>query len=167
MKKILLICTAAAALTLAACEQDPQEARDRATNADNAMGTPYIAASSGDPSAQAEQQQQQQQQQRTPEQAIVGGAMVNTPVPSDSPALQNTPAPTVAQATTEAGAAASTCGADQSWVGQDIKSIDLSKITGPVRRIQPGQPVTMDYSDQRLNIVVEPGTARVLEVKCG
>jgi hypothetical protein len=154
MKKLLMI--AAAVLALSACDQNPQEARERATNANEAVEVPSVSGASTP--AQATPQAQS---------GVVGGAMVNTPVSSSSPAMQNTPAPTVAQATAQAGSPASTCGADQSWVGQPLKSIDLSKITGVIRTIYPNQPVTMDYSDQRLNIILEPGTDKVLEVKCG
>lgn len=157
MKKLLMI--AAAVLALSACDQNPQEARDRATNANEAVEVPSVSSASTP--AQTTQQGMPAQS------AVVGGAMVNTPVSGSSPDMQNTPAPTVAQATAQAGSSGSTCGADQSWVGQPLKSIDLSKITGVIRTIYPNQPVTMDYSDQRLNIILEPGTDKVLEVKCG
>ncbi len=159
MKKFLMI--AAAVMALSACDQTPEEARDQATNANNQIEVPVV---SQDPTSTPAQPTQDAVPAQT---AVVGGAMVNTPVSSSSPAMQNTPAPTVEQATAQAGSSASTCGANQSWVGQPLKSIDLSKITGVIRTIYPDQPVTMDYSDQRLNIIIERGTDKVLEVKCG
>lgn len=164
MKKILLI--GVAVLALSACDQNKEEAREHATNANNAIEVPVVAPSSGDPGT-VSQQQAQDDNVRTPQEAIVGGAMVNTPVPASSSAMQNTPAPTVAEATAEAGAAASPCGADQSWVGKSLQSIDLSKVTSVIRTLYPDQPATMDYSEQRLNIIIERGTDKVLEAKCG
>lgn len=50
-------------------------------------------------------------------------------------------------------------------VGQRVpQSLDAD---GPVRIFSTGQPVTMDYNPQRLNIELHPQTRRVVAVTCG
>ena len=147
MKKILMMCVVSV-LALSACDRHKHETRETVSeNADTSLPIPAVTSDSN------------------PGPTVVNTAMVNTPVPQNTPALQNTPAPTMTPASAVPGA--STCGADQSWVGQNLKSIDLSKIKGVIRTLYPDQPATMDYSDQRLDILLERGTDKVLKVSCG
>lgn len=58
------------------------------------------------------------------------------------------------------------CGADQTWVGKKKDDVDMSGFKA-VRVIYPNQPVTMDFSPERLNVILEEGTDIITEVKCG
>lgn len=58
------------------------------------------------------------------------------------------------------------CNANQDWVGKKKDEVDMSGIKA-LRVIYPNQPVTMDYSPERLNVILEEGTDIITEVKCG
>lgn len=69
--------------------------------------------------------------------------------------------------------AAGECNADkaQSAIGQaytDKLAEELRKTTGArvIRRIEPGQMVTMDFRDDRLNIELD-GSGKIARVRCG
>ncbi len=36
-----------------------------------------------------------------------------------------------------------------------------------VRLVQPGQPVTMDYREDRVTVTVDPKTNKVVQASCG
>ncbi len=63
---------------------------------------------------------------------------------------------------------AGTCGAPdlQYLVGQPETVLQTMKFAGPVRIIQPGMAVTMDYSESRLNIEIDR-SGRIDRVTCG
>jgi hypothetical protein len=60
------------------------------------------------------------------------------------------------------------CGASglQGLVGQPRSVLATMKFAGPVRIIEPGMAVTMDYSAERLNIVIGE-TGWIESVSCG
>ena len=70
--------------------------------------------------------------------------------------------------------AATQCNADaaQSYIGQDASEATVAEAkaaagaTGAVRVIQPGQPVTMDFRADRLNVEVDDGNA-IVRITCG
>lgn len=57
----------------------------------------------------------------------------------------------------------------QDWVGKtrgDVQA-EIDALTVPVRVLYPDSPATMDYNPQRINVILEHGTDRVTEVRCG
>ena len=60
------------------------------------------------------------------------------------------------------------CGAPglQGLVGQPRSVLATMTFAGPVRVIEPGMAVTMDYSPNRLNIELDAG-GRITRVTCG
>ena len=70
--------------------------------------------------------------------------------------------------------AAAQCDADaaQSYIGQDASEATVAEAkaaagaTGAVRVIKPGQPVTMDFRADRLNVEVDDGNA-IVRITCG
>lgn len=36
-----------------------------------------------------------------------------------------------------------------------------------VRMVAPGQPVTMDYREERVTVTVDPATKKVVQASCG
>lgn len=57
------------------------------------------------------------------------------------------------------------CG-HQDLIGKNIKDIDQSTLPTPHRVIYPDSPVTMDYNPNRLNVILEKGTDKIIEVRC-
>lgn len=68
----------------------------------------------------------------------------------------------------EPAPAADACGASslQQLVGQPASSLDTMRFAQRMRVIRPGQMVTMDYSEARLNIAVDEAE-RITRVYCG
>ncbi len=72
------------------------------------------------------------------------------------------------------GDAASQCDADaaQAYIGQDASETTNAEAqaaagaTGAVRVIKPGQPVTMDFRADRLNVEIDDGNA-IVRITCG
>ncbi|MBP7002419.1 I78 family peptidase inhibitor [Amaricoccus sp.] len=66
------------------------------------------------------------------------------------------------------GASADACGAAglQSLVGTSVGSLDASALPEPRRVIFPGQPVTMDYREDRLNVEIGKDD-KIARVYCG
>ncbi len=60
------------------------------------------------------------------------------------------------------------CGAAdlQGLVGQPASVLQTMRFGGPVRIIRPGEAVTMDYSESRLNIIINRSD-RIESVTCG
>lgn len=60
------------------------------------------------------------------------------------------------------------CGDYTSFLNKDVRSIDLKSIEAkqPVRVIYPGQAVTRDFREDRLNVEVDQ-SGRVIGIKCG
>jgi len=60
------------------------------------------------------------------------------------------------------------CGAPdlQGLVGQQRSTLDRMRFAVPLRVIEPGMAVTMDYSAQRLNIELD-AAGRIQRVYCG
>lgn len=60
------------------------------------------------------------------------------------------------------------CGAPdlQYLVGQSETVLQTMKFAGPVRIIRPGMAVTMDYSENRLNIEIDD-SGNISRVSCG
>ena len=60
------------------------------------------------------------------------------------------------------------CGAAdlQDLVGQRASVLQTMRFGGPVRITRPGEAVTMDYSESRLNIRIDR-TERIESVSCG
>lgn len=67
-----------------------------------------------------------------------------------------------------AGAASDGCGAAgfQSLLGTSVGDLDANALPEPRRVIFPGQAVTMDYRQDRLNVEIGPGD-KVVRVFCG
>lgn len=61
-----------------------------------------------------------------------------------------------------------TCGAPalQGLVGQSETVLQTMKFTVPVRIIHPGTAVTMDYHENRLNIVID-AAGKISHINCG
>jgi hypothetical protein len=77
---------------------------------------------------------------------------------------QSPPDPGVAEPAPPIGS----CGAGdlQGLVGQPQSVLQTMKFAGPVRIIQPGMAVTMDYSEDRLNILINEA-GMIESVTCG
>lgn len=103
------------------------------------------------------------------------GETVMAPAPptdgaSHAPAAQTTKA---ASAETAGKAEGDTCGADKvkGWMSAeptpDIKA-QIAKAAGdrPIRYYTDGDPITMDYSEARLNVVLGKD-GRITEFRCG
>lgn len=62
----------------------------------------------------------------------------------------------------------SSCGGHGDLVGKTVGSFDLNAIKAEraVRVLKPGDAATMDYSEQRLNIITD-NAGLILEVRCG
>ena len=60
------------------------------------------------------------------------------------------------------------CGASdfQHLVGQSALAAEGLTVPGPVRVFRTGQPITMDYRAERLNVEVD-GRGRIIRVFCG
>ncbi|MFN7023243.1 MAG: I78 family peptidase inhibitor [Pseudorhizobium sp.] len=60
--------------------------------------------------------------------------------------------------------------AAQSLVGKpkptDVEAMQVTKAT-TVRQIEPGQPVTQDFRDDRVTIETDPGSGQVVAARCG
>lgn len=65
-------------------------------------------------------------------------------------------------------AAADTCGAAAFAVliGQDAAMFPVHKQKGPTRIMRPGQPVTMDFIPDRLNVLLDAAD-RIVGFRCG
>lgn len=61
-----------------------------------------------------------------------------------------------------------TCGADGylNLVGQSANILAAMTFPAPVRIIKPGTPITEDYSEQRLNIIVDKKN-KISDFYCG
>lgn len=58
----------------------------------------------------------------------------------------------------------------QSLVGRDkVSDAEAKRLTGAtiVRQIEPGQPVTMDYRQERATIETDPKTGKIARAFCG
>jgi len=77
------------------------------------------------------------------------------------------PAPVAAAASpTVLGPSTTSCDYPSGWVGKKIDR-DAVKATGRVVRIlHPNDPATMDFSPDRLNVIIDKNDI-VTEVKCG
>jgi len=101
------------------------------------------------------------------------GAAPSAPPASSAQPAPGTPAPEAPPATTP-GDATAQCNADaaQSFVGQEAADTTVAQAqaaagaTGAVRVIKPGQPVTMDYRVDRLNVEVDAHNA-IVRITCG
>ncbi len=63
---------------------------------------------------------------------------------------------------------ADTCGARDygNLIGQDVTALEKVLILGPVRVVRPGDMVTMDFREDRINFGI--GTDdKIVEVSCG
>ena len=60
------------------------------------------------------------------------------------------------------------CGASgrQVLIDQPLSAFDRTTVTGPLRIIPPGAPVTMDYSPARLNVETD-ARGRIVRITCG
>ena len=92
------------------------------------------------------------------------------PVPGVTPSPSETPMP--AKSTDDASLAA--CGADKAkaFIGRQDRPTtraDLAKLIGHdnIRWIGPDDAVTMDYSEGRLNVLLDAQKRNIIGVKCG
>lgn len=92
------------------------------------------------------------------------------PVPGVTPSPSETPMP--AKPTDDASLTA--CGADKAktFIGRQDRPTtraDLVKLVGHdnIRWIGPDDAVTMDYSDGRLNVMLDAQKRNIIGVKCG
>lgn len=111
--------------------------------------------------------------------ALLLGACASSP---DSGAASDAAAPgdtaqtpqAIAPAAPAPGDTAAQCNATaaQSFVGQDASDATVAQAqtaagaTGAVRVIKPGQPVTMDFRADRLNVEVDEHNA-IVKISCG
>jgi hypothetical protein len=65
-------------------------------------------------------------------------------------------------------AASDTCGASArgSLIGQPATALERVYILGPVRIIRPGDAITMDFSEDRINFDLD-ATDRIVRIFCG
>ena len=82
--------------------------------------------------------------------------------------VQGTDMPPLGLPETEAAAQADTCGAARFayLVGQPKSAVDRTTFPAGTRVILPGTAVTMDYREERLNVLID-GNAAVERVYCG
>ncbi len=83
---------------------------------------------------------------------LAGCAMTETPPPGSDP-----------------GPGADTCGS-AAWaylIGQPRASAEGAGLPSPHRIYRRGDPVTMDYAPQRLNVEIDPNSGRVERIACG
>jgi hypothetical protein len=154
MKHLLLTCALLMPLALGACDNKKDDDKAASNTQTGVVTVPAVAPAAGEATTSPSPSNSE--------------AMVNTPVPSDTPSMQNTPAPpSIAVGEPNPSAPGGTCNADKSWVGKNIKDVDLSQIHTPVRQLYPDSAATMDYSPERLNIILEHGTDTITEVRCG
>lgn len=94
-----------------------------------------------------------------PEPGVVGGGYPGMPMeePGYDPTMSQHPPIQVETPV---------CG-HQELVGKKITDVDLKSFKGPVRVVYPNSPMTMDYSADRINLIVEDGTDFILQVTCG
>ena len=64
------------------------------------------------------------------------------------------------------------CIADQATllIGQnDLSEAKIKSLTkaSHVRKVGPNQPVTMDYREDRVTVVVDPTTKKIIQASCG
>jgi len=52
-------------------------------------------------------------------------------------------------------------------VGKNISEVDQASYGRPIRVLYPDSPATMDFNAERINIILEKGTDKVTEVRCG
>lgn len=66
------------------------------------------------------------------------------------------------------GTGGESCGAAdlQNLVGQDVSVLSGIRFSQPLRVYRQGDPVTMDFNPERLNIETGPGSV-ILRVSCG
>ena len=92
------------------------------------------------------------------------------PVPGVTPSPSETPMP--AKSTDDASLA--TCGADKAkaFIGRQDRPTtraDLARLIGHdnIRWVGPDDAVTMDYSEGRLNVLLDAQKRNIIGVKCG
>jgi hypothetical protein len=83
--------------------------------------------------------------------------------PKEEPVAEQ---PTAAPQTREEATAQDTCGAAQysAMIGQNIAAVTFPAESG-IRIIQPNTPVTMDFSAERLNVIVD-GNGIITSLEC-
>lgn len=61
-----------------------------------------------------------------------------------------------------------TCGARDRWalIGQDVTALEKVLILGMVRVIRPGDMVTRDYRQDRINFMIGPDET-IIAINCG
>ncbi len=94
--------------------------------------------------------------------ALMSLAACDQPIPSLPPLDAGSAAPP------PVAAAPDSCGAAglQVLVGQNVALFEAQARTGPARILRLGQAVTMDYSDQRVNVAVDAAD-RITRITCG
>ncbi len=82
-----------------------------------------------------------------------------TPLPIFPPLLDPDPVPVETE---------DTCGATElAWlIGQDASALERVLLLQPVRVIQPGMAVTMDYGPDRINFEIDTRN-RIARIYCG
>ena len=93
--------------------------------------------------------------------ALTALAACAQPIPSLPPLDSAAPPPALPAAPDACGAAGL-----QVLVGQDVALFEAQARPGPKRILRPGQPMTMDQSDQRVNVVVDAQN-RITRITCG
>lgn len=93
------------------------------------------------------------------------------PVPAESPAPASaTPSPsTPAPSEPATPAPSDDCGAAerQDWIGRARSDLPSAPAGATWRVYETGQPVTMDFSANRLNIEIDPTSQKVVRLSCG
>lgn len=75
------------------------------------------------------------------------------------------PAPSIAVGEPNPATPPATC-PHQDWVGKNKADVDMSGVKA-LRVLYPDQPMTMDYNPDRINVILEKGTDKITEVRCG
>jgi hypothetical protein len=97
--------------------------------------------------------------------ALAACGQTSTPATSETPATTEAPVTSTPMPAAEA-TAQDTCGAAQyrSLIGSNFAAVTLSAGAN-IRIIQPNQPVTQDFSAERLNIVTD-ANGIIMSLEC-
>lgn len=90
---------------------------------------------------------------------VLAGCAMQAPSPVQSPG-QMPPAP--------GGPLLARCGADRliGMIGRPVSALPKAPAGGTLRILRPGDPVTEDFRDTRLNIILDSGD-HVTALSCG
>ena len=165
MKHLLLTLALLAPLALAACDNNASD-----TTTTSSIDVPAMEPAAGDEAVSAATEATTD----AAEPATTSDTMTTTTPSGDTVTTTTTTtteaAPAIAVGEPNpATPAANTCGDHSAWVGKkkaDIQT-EIDAMGTKVRVMYPDTPATMDYSADRVNVILEKDTDVVTEVRCG